>query len=597
MKIKLLPIALSAVFLLGGCTYPEHQGNTPSNTENSNSQTDTDFSKTAEDMFSKRDLETSYGSDSIAIQLNGSSAECTSDKVKIDGSTITITDEGTYVISGTLEDGMLIVDADDKDKPHLVLNNVNITSAQSAPLYIKEADKVFVTLADGSSNTLTNGGTFTSIDDNNIDGVVFSKQDLTFNGNGELTVVAPIEHGIVCKDDLVFTGGTYTITSASHGMDVNDSVRINSGIFTINAGKDGIHVDNSDNAEKGFFYVNGGTFHITAEGDGVDAGYYIQIEDGNFTMLCGGGYENGSQSSSDNWGNMGGGNMGGGNRPGGRPGGRSAQDAQTTESDASTSMKGIKANNSILVNGGTFDINSADDCIHSNCSIFVHGGTYAIASGDDGIHADDTLVITNGTIDITQSYEGLEALHIQICGGDIRLQANDDGINAAGGTDSSGNGGRDEMFGGGRPGNSSNSNGTIVISGGNIFMYAKGDGIDANGSVEISGGTTIITGPIQGDTSILDFDTTGTITGGTFIGVGSSNMFQSFTTNTQGLLSLSASGSGTTQITLADADGTVLIDYTVETAFQCIMLSSPDLKTGNTYTITIGTQSGEFTAK
>lgn len=598
MKIKLLPIALAATLLLSGCTNNGGDVNLGGNNNNITGDTsngtpvDTDFSKTDEDMFSNRDSETSYSSDSIEIVLNGSSATCSSNKVQIDGNKITITDEGTYIISGTLDDGMIIVNAEETDKPQIVLNNANITSATCAPLYILQADKVFVTLAENSTNTLANGGTFTAIDENNIDGVVYSKQDLTFNGPGTLTITAPVGHGIVCKDDLVFTDGTYAITSASHGMDVNDSVRVSGGSFTIAAGKDGIHVDNSDNAEKGFVYVNGGTFDIQAEGDGIDAGYYIQIEDGNFTIVCGGGYENGNKTSSDNWGNMG----GGGNKPGGRPG----RSAGTSTTDESTSMKGIKANSSILINGGTFHINSADDGVHSNLSVYINNGTLEIASGDDGVHGEEELAITGGSINVTQSYEGLEALSIKISGGSIQIQSRDDGINAAGGTDSSGTGGRDQMFGGGGfgvPGGSSSGNGSIIISGGSIFMYAQGDGIDSNGSLEISGGITIVTGPTQGDISVLDYDTAATITGGTFIGAGASNMAQNFSSNTQGVLALTASATGGSQIKLTDASGNTIIDYTPENSFNYIVLSSPDMKTGDSYTIYVGSQSGTFEAR
>ena len=612
MKNRLIPIALAATLLLSGCgnTGDNNLGNNGDASENNSSGSnisgdssngtpiDTDFSQTVDDMFSNRDSETSYDSGSIKIQLNGSSATCSSNKVQIDGGKITITDEGTYIISGTLDDGMIIINAEEADKPQIVLDNANITSTTSAPIYILEADKVFITLADGSTNTLTNGGTYTAIDENNIDGVVYSKQDLTFNGSGSLTISAPVEHGIVCKDDLVFTGGTYTITSASHGIDANDSVRVSGGTFTLDAGKDGIHVENSETSEKGFVYINGGTFNIEAEGDGIDAGYYVQIENGSFTMLCGGGYENGSQSSSNNWGNMGGGmggpgNMGGGGRPGGRSSGTS-----TDATDDSTSMKGIKGNSSILINGGTFNIDSADDSIHSNLSVYINNGTFEIASGDDGIHGEEELTITGGAINITHSYEGLEALNITISGGAIEMQSTDDGINAAGGTDSSGTGGRDQMFGGGMGGGmSANSNGSIVITGGSIFMYAQGDGLDANGYLEITGGTTIVTGPTQGDTAILDYDTSATITGGSFIGVGSTMMAQTFSDGTQGTMAVRASANGGTKIVITDTNGSEVVSYTPETAFACVIISTPDLVKGTSYTISIGEQSGTFEAQ
>lgn len=638
MKNKLLPLLLAGTLLLSGCgTGNNQETNSEKNSENQvtnnydsennkNSENgepvDADFSQTQDDMFSNRDSKTEYdASGSVKIQLNGSSATCSSNKVQIDGSKITITDEGTYIISGTLDDGMIIVNAEESDKPQLILDNANITSKTSAPIYILEGDKVFITLADGSTNTLTNGGTFTAIDENNINAAVYSKQDLTFNGSGSLTVSSPAGHGISCKDDLVFTGGTYSVTSSSHALDANDSVRVDGGTFTLDAGKDGIHVENSDDAEKGFIYVSGGTFEIEAEGDGFDAGYYMQIENGSFNMLCGGGYKNGSQSSSDNWGNMGGGgwggpgggNWGGDTRPG-RPGRTtdsvdntttgSTDSAGTTTTDESTSMKGLKADSSILINGGTFNIDSADDGVHSNLSVYINKGTFNIASGDDGVHAEEELTITGGTVTITQSYEGLEALHVKVTGGTIDLNSTDDGINAAGGTDASGTGGRDQIFGGGMggPGGmgggmSANSNGSVVITGGSIFMYAAGDGIDANGYLEITGGKTIVTGPTQGDTAILDYDSSATITGGTFIGVGSTMMAQSFSKNEQGVFAVRGSGAGGTTITITDTTGNTIVSFTPETSFACIIISTPDMISGESYTISVGSESATFEAQ
>ena len=569
---------------------------------------DVDFSKADEDMFTDRDCKPEYDeSKAVTIKLNGTSATSSSNSVRISGSTVTIIEEATYVISGTLTDGMIIVKADDTAKLQIVLNGVDITSKTSAALYILEADKVFVTLADGTENTLANGGSFTAIDDNNIDATVFSKQDLTFNGTGSLTVTSPAAHGIVCKDDLVFTGGTYTVNSASHGLDANDSVRITNATLNIDAGKDAIHAENTDDTSLGFIYIGGGTIKAEAEGDGIAAGAYMQIADGTIDLLVGGGSENGSKDHSDNFGGFMGGGHGGG-RPGEmRPG--DSQSSTTTTDESSTSMKGLKATNSLLISGGNFTINSADDSVHSDVSVIINGGTFAIASGDDAIHAEDTLTVTAGKINISESYEGLEALHIDVQGGDIKLKASDDGLNAAGGTDQSGTeGGRDGMFGGGmgggKPGGmgghggmSSNSNGSIVVSGGNLYINSSGDGIDANGTLEITGGYTVVVGPTQGDTATLDYDKSGIITGGTFIGTGASGMAQSFSDSEQGVVALQVGNqSAGTKILLKDKSGSTIIEHTPELNFAIVILSSPDIKKGETYTVTVGSESGEFEA-
>ena len=563
------------------------------------------FSQADVDMFTERDSQSAYdASKAVIIQLNGTSATASSDSVQINESTVVIKEEATYVISGSLN-GMLVVDASDTSKLQLVLNGVDITSETSAALYILEADKVFVTLADGTTNTLANGGSFVAVDDNNIDGALFSKQDLTLNGSGSLTVTSPAGHGIVCKDDLVITGGTYAVNSASHGLDANDSVRIDDASLTIDAGKDAIHCENSDDAAKGFIYISSGTIKAEAEGDGIAASAYMQIEGGTIDLLVGGGSENGTKEHSDSFGGfMGGGPGGMGGRPG-QPGSNNSQD--TTMEEASTSMKGLKAANSILISGGNITIHSADDAIHSDISLTINGGTFTLASGDDAIHAEETLTVTAGKIDISESYEGLEALHIEVQGGDIKLAASDDGLNAAGGTDQSGTtGGRDGMFGGGgkggRPGGgfggmSDNSNGSIKVSGGTLYIHASGDGIDANGTVEITGGHTTVAGPTRGDTATLDYDVSATISGGTFIGTGAFGMAQTFSDSEQGVVAVNVGNQfAGTEIILQDTSGKTLISYKPELDFAVVILSAPDIVKGQTYTITVGSQSGAFEA-
>ena len=143
-------------------------------------------------MFTDRDTRATYDEESaVRIELNGSSISASSDSVQINGTTAILTEEATYIVSGTLDDGMLVVDADEAAKLQIVLDNASITSSTSAALYVLEADKVFVTLAEGSQNALANGGSFVAIDDSDIDGAVYSKQDLTFNGSGALTVASP----------------------------------------------------------------------------------------------------------------------------------------------------------------------------------------------------------------------------------------------------------------------------------------------------------------------------------------------------------------------------------------------------------------------
>lgn len=569
------------------------------NDEEQEAVTETDFSGTDEDMFSNRDFKSEYDeSESIRITLSNNTAICDSKNVLVEGSAITIIDEGTYILSGELEDGMIIVDAEDTDKLQIVLEGVSINSESSAPIYILGGDKVFITLAPETKNYLSNGGSFEAIDENNIDGAVFSKQDLTFNGTGNLTIDSPSGHGVVCKDDLVLTDGNISITALGHGLDVNDSVRTAGGSINIVSGKDGIHVDNSDDATLGYVYISGGNFDITAEGDGISAVAYIQIIDGDFNIITGGGSVNGEKESSDFMVNyMGdeehpsGGHPSGGYPDGGHPGGPGMGDgphmhdmeAEEESDDSSTSIKGIKVSGSLMIEGGSFSIDSADDAIHSNLSITIRGGAFDISTGDDGFHADETLDIQGGDINISASYEGLEALNIDISSGNICLISSDDGINAARGTDNSG-------FGG-------SSNGSVEISGGSIYINASGDGIDANGYIEITDGYIVVCGPIVGDTATLDYDTTATISGGTFIGTGASGMAQTFSESEQGVYAVSIGNvSAGTNIVLEDMEGNTILEYTPELDFSVVILSSPDINKAETYKITVGDVSGEFEA-
>ncbi len=548
---------------------------------------DVNFSQVDSEMFTDRDTRTDYDeSTAVKIQLNGTSATASSNSVKINGSTVQITEEATYIIYGTLDDGMLVVNAPDTAKLQLVFQGVDITSSDCAALYIMEANKVFLTLADGTKNSLTNGGSFTAVGDENVDAALYSKQDLTINGSGQLTVTSPAGHGIVGKDDLVITGGTIQIDAANHALDANDSVRFTGADLTATAGKDGIHCENSEDASRGFVYVAGGSMDIKAEGDGISAGYYLYITGGTFDILAGGGYENGDQASSDNWGGFPGGSWGGG-----RP-------RASSTGDDSTSMKGIKTADALRIEGGSFTIDSADDALHADTDLMILGGSFTIASGDDALHAEDTLTVTDCQMEISTCYEGLEALHIEVSGGNIKLKATDDGLNAAGGTDSSGTGGRDDMFGGYMGGwGSSNSNGSIVVSGGTLYINSSGDGMDANGTLEISGGQVTIVGPTSGDTATLDYDKSGIITGGTFIGTGSSMMAQTFSDSGQGVIAVQVgTQSAGTQITVTDDRGNVYFSYAPELSFQVVILSSPQLVSGQTYTITIGSQSGDCVA-
>lgn len=593
MKRKLFPLFLCFVLLAGcGETVPEEQDNP--GTESTTVPQDISYDTPAiSDMFSNRDFETDY-SDYVSITLSENTISAGSG-VSVSGSTAIITQEGSYLLSGQLNDGAVIVDTDINSKVQLILDGVTIHSLSSAPIYIKQADKVFITLADGSENTLSNGGSFANIDENNIDSVIFSKDDLTLNGNGWLSVTSPAGHGIVSKDDLRITGGSYTITAASHGITANDSVRIAGGNFTLETGKDGIQAENDVDASLGFIYIADGNLQVNASGDGISASATMQLDGGVYNLICGGGSEYGKEHADD----MFGGGMGG--RPGGHGGFWGGFEA-TVEEDNTVSAKGLKATGPMTISGGEFTINTADDAIHSNNTLTVNSGSFQIASDDDGFHADEALIIQDGNITITESYEGLEGLTITINGGAIRLRADDDGLNATGGNDQSGFGGM-----GGRPGEKGrfggdmfgvSSDSYIEISGGYLFVDADGDGIDSNGNLTISGGYIVVEGPTNGGNGSLDYGGSGILSGGTITISGSSGMAQSLqTTGNQGILAINVGNCPAgTLVTVANEAGSTVLSVQPQKQFGCIILSNPDILKGSNYTISIGSESATFAA-
>ncbi len=545
---------------------------------------------------------------------------------------------GVYLITGSIENGQIIVNVPKDEKVQLVLKDVSIHSENHAALYVLQADKVFITTAEGTENTLSSGAAFIQTDENNVDAALFSKDDVTLNGKGRLTLLSPGGHGAVSKDEMTITGGTYLVETAGHGFAGQDNICISGGDFRITAGKDGFHAEHDEDETLGFLYIEDGTFDITADQDGLSASGALEIAGGSFTLLCGGGYEQGQKATNNRDGFGGrstppggfGGNRGGyrggkgtpgstvpgnadtgnvppeGITPGNIPSGGfdpgSFTDFSGTDASVSQSKKGIKAGTSLLLSGGTYLIDSADDAIHSNGSAQINDGTYTLTTGDDGIHAEETLTVNSGNVTITESYEGLEALHLRLNGGNVTLTATDDGLNAAGGTDQSGFGGgfgRGDRFGGRGFGDMSAGNGSIIITGGTLTVTASGDGIDANGSFRMDGGYVTVCGPTYGDTATLDYDTTAEINGGTFIGTGaSSGMSQTFSGGTQGKIAVRVNNaSAGTPITLTDTAGIQLLSHTPALDYQLIIFSSPDILPGETYALQIGTGSNTVTAR
>lgn len=354
------------------------------------------------DMFTKRDLAGTYDeSEAVKITLSGKTAACNSSNVQIEDGVVTIKAAGVYVLSGTLTDGTIVVDAGDDDKVQLVLDGVSIMAADYAAIYAKNADKVFVTLAEGAGNSLTVSGDYVQTDDNNVDAVIFAKCDLTLNGTGSLTVKDNTGHGIVSKDDLVVTGGTYTIYSQDHCLNGKDSVRIADGTFNLSCDEDGIHAGNDDQQD-GYVYIEGGDINISVGDDALHAEGLLIITGGDIDVSksCEGveGYKilvTGGDIdvvSSDDGFNAAGGSSGSGYNHDGFGGG---PDMGGVYMDADSDAY-------IFITGGTININADGDGIDSNGCIGITGGSvYVLGPSDNGNGAMDygiCAAITGGEI-------------------------------------------------------------------------------------------------------------------------------------------------------------------------------------------------------
>ena len=469
---------------------------------------------------------------------------------------ITITDEGVYNLTGAISDGLIRVNTEGNVK--LVLNNVSITNPNGPAIYIENASDVIVELAESSNNYLEDGSSYSGYEIDVI-GTIFSHDDITFQGNGTLEVVSNNEDAIVSKDDLKIVNGTYIITSKDDGIRGKDSVYIQNGTFNINSTGDGIKSTNDTETDKGYILIENGTFKINSTLDGIDSQTKLLIQNGIFDITTGGGSNN--SSSSDNWGRWG-----------------------NSNSSNSESAKGIKTGDNLVIENGTFNFNTSDDAIHCNNYVGIISGTLNITSGDDGIHADTELIIDGGRINITKSYEGLEASKITINNGNINVVASDDGINVAGGNDSSAMG---------RPGENNYSNSTdnvLTINNGNISVNSIGDGIDVNGSAYITGGNVVVYGTTNSGNGALDYDRTFEVNGGTLIAGGSSGMLQSCSSSSSiynlTIVFNSTYGSGDV-VTIVDSSNNKVVSYESNKSYSSLIVASPKLQKGSKYIIKV----------
>lgn len=380
--------------------------------------------------FTARDLEVGYEeSTSTYILLNDDNVKVNGSGATVSGTIITIKDEGTYIFSGNLSEGQIIVDTNTKDdKVQIVLSGVSITSKNNAPIYIKSADKVFVTLDTGTENTLIDGAEYVQTDDNAVDGVIFSKADLTINGSGSLIIIGNYKHGIVSKDDIAITGGTITVTAVKDAINGKDSVKIKDGTITLSASTgNGIQSKHDEDETKGYVYITGGNItivtsqegiegtvilieggniDITAKDDGLNSSSGVTTQTSNTASINNATSETTSTSNAENW------KPDNGTMPERTlPAGDFTQGEKPDRGFGGNMGGGgefaVNSNCYISISGGTIQISAEGDGIDSNGNIYISGGTIYVSgptsSGDAGLDYNGTADITGGVIVVAGS--------------------------------------------------------------------------------------------------------------------------------------------------------------------------------------------------
>lgn len=518
--------------------------------------------------FSLNDIDGSWDTDgAVRITLCGDSGMVSGNGAFVSGSDLIISDAGRYIVSGELSGGSIIVDADDKSKVWILLDGVKIYCPDDAAIRINNADKVFLTLAENSENIVTSGAEY-SVDAlaDKTDGVIFAHDDLTINGNGSLLVNGGCQHGIAANDDLIITGGTISVSSVADAIRVNDKLNIKDAALAVTAGDDGIVVD----GQSGSLYIESGTFDIVAADDGIHTGSDTLIQSGSFEIKAG--------------------------------------------------DDGIHSDTAITISGGTFLISECYEGIEAQ-TIDIKDGEITIYCLDDGINANggNDAFANMGMPFGAPPFHGTE-------GGEF--QPNEDDFPEGGGFKPNGNdfpeggefkpNGNDFPEGGefkpngappmGQAGGQTHADAsgimpTVSICGGKIVIINSqgrdADGIDSNGDIVISGGEVYISLNGEGINCALDYgrENGGTckINGGIVVAAGGYMMLEEISSESeQASIVYVTDGASDSLVVLADPDGETVLSCEIPLAFTAVTISCPELKTGNTYTISIGDVSEEI---
>lgn len=373
------------------------------------------------------DIENSINIDTATDNIDWNSYE---EKNITLSESITLTSAGVYNLTGTLT-GSITINTTGNIK--LILNDVSINSENGPAIYIKNADNVVISTAQGTTNTLNDSSSYTGFDDD-VEGAIFSKDNLVLEGNGTLILNGNYKDALVSKDDLIINSGTYVITAKDDGIRGKDSVYIKDGNFTINSYCDAIKSTNDTDSDKGFVKIENGIFNIKTSSV-LDDESSKGIKAVNAVIISGG------------------------------------------EFNISTTDDAIHSNNIVKISGGEFEISSLDDGIHADNYLTIDGGSINISKSYEGLEAGN-ITINSGNINIVSSDDGINAAFktddvasLNIYGGTIKINASGDGID---------------------------SNGSVYMYGGDVYVdgpTSDGDGaLDYDKEFVISGGNLVAIG-------------------------------------------------------------------------------------------------------
>ena len=523
-------------------------------------ETDVEHLVSVTDIVTDRDLEGTWEEDG-ATKISLSDDGCAVDGAGAvaDGTTVTITAGGTYVLMGQMSAGQVVANADG-EKVQLVLDGASVTSTDSAAILVHAAKKVWLTLADGTQNKIATSGSFAEDDEYSIDGAVWCKSDLTINGTGALKVSSAEGHGIVCKDELALVSGDVEVEAARHAVQAQDAACVVAGTWSLTAGTDGIHCGDDDDAEKGSVLIVGGAVSIDAASDGVDAANVLEVDGGEVTVSAG--------------------------------------------------DDGLHSERALQVDGGTVTVTKSYEGLEGS-TVTVNGGVIDVTSSDDGVNAagdptgDSSAEATDAGASGPEAAAGQPEDPMgggQAPAGDGRAPEDADAqAPTSTGQVLAGSGGQAPADAGGQaPGAGGDmdydSTAQVTINGGKLTIQAGGDGIDSNGDLTVTGGEAYVFDPASDGDGSLDFAGTGTITGGVVMCAGSSGMAQNFgDASTQGSMLVSASGQAGDAIQLVDEDENVVASCEARTSYSCVLVSAPGVESGKTYTLSCGDASSEIT--